>query len=150
MANRRSSPPPPTVLLEALSGRCYIRYRRCSCPPISVPTGLLIHPLIPSGSYSSACSSSTRTRPSTCLLASTRHATIKLWWNSAPFRGGSKSLFLTDEQVATLADCQPAIRDSMCVGGDRVITSARVATFDYTRRGGTARPDCLSARSTLA
>ena len=35
-------------------------------------------------------------------------------------RGGSKSLILTDE-VATLADCLPAIHDSMCVGGDRVI-----------------------------
>jgi len=36
-------------------------------------------------------------------------------------RDGSKSLILTNEQVATLADCPPAIRDSMCVGGDRII-----------------------------
>ena len=36
-------------------------------------------------------------------------------------RGRSKSLILTDEQVATLVDCLPAIRDSMCVGGDRII-----------------------------
>jgi len=63
-------------------------------------------------------------------------------------REGSKSLILTDEQVATLAECLPAIRDSMCFGGTASSSSARVAAFDYTRRGGTARPDCLSAPST--
>ena len=36
-------------------------------------------------------------------------------------RGGSKSLILADEQVAALAVCLPAIRDSMCVGVDRVV-----------------------------
>jgi len=36
-------------------------------------------------------------------------------------RGGCKSLILTDEQVTALADCLLEIRDSMCVGGDRVI-----------------------------
>ena len=36
-------------------------------------------------------------------------------------RGGSKCLILSDEEVTALADCLPAIRDSMCVGGDRVI-----------------------------
>ena len=36
-------------------------------------------------------------------------------------KGGSKSVILTDEQVAVLVDSLPAIRDSMCVGGDRVI-----------------------------
>jgi len=36
-------------------------------------------------------------------------------------RGGSKSLILSDEQVAALSDCLPTILDSMCVGGDRVI-----------------------------
>jgi len=35
-------------------------------------------------------------------------------------RGGSKSLILTDEQFASLADFLPAIRDSMCVGEHRV------------------------------
>jgi len=35
--------------------------------------------------------------------------------------GGSKSLIFTDEQVTALADCIPAVRDSMCVGGDSVI-----------------------------
>jgi len=32
-------------------------------------------------------------------------------------RGGSKSLILTEEKVAALADCLTAIRDSMSVGG---------------------------------
>jgi len=63
-------------------------------------------------------------------------------------RGGSKSLILTDEQVATLADCLPALRDSMCVGGTASSTSAKVATFACTPPGGTARPDCLLARNT--
>ena len=36
-------------------------------------------------------------------------------------RGGSKYLILSDEQVTTLADCLSAMRDSMCVGGNRVI-----------------------------
>ena len=36
-------------------------------------------------------------------------------------RGESKSLILSDEKVAALADCLPATRDSMCVGGDSMI-----------------------------
>jgi len=63
-------------------------------------------------------------------------------------RGRSKSIILTDEQFDTFADYLPAIRDSMCVGENRVNINSRVAAFDYTRRGGTARPDSLSARST--
>ena len=56
-------------------------------------------------------------------------------------RGGSKSCILTDEQVASLAHCLPAIRDSICVGGDRVIikcvcqlstTHAKVARVGQT------------------
>jgi len=31
--------------------------------------------------------------------------------------GGSNSLILADEQVAAMADCLPAIRDTMCVMG---------------------------------
>jgi len=50
-------------------------------------------------------------------------------------RGGSKTLILTDEQVATLADCLPAILDSMCVGGDRVIIKCESGNFRlHTRR----------------
>jgi len=66
----------------------------------------------------------------------------------ATLRGGSKSLILTDEKVAALADCLPAIRDSILSVGTGSSLSARVATFGYTLRKGTARPDCLSARST--
>jgi len=36
-------------------------------------------------------------------------------------RGGFKCLILAEEQVASLADSLPSIRDSMCVGGDRVV-----------------------------
>jgi len=55
-------------------------------------------------------------------------------------RGGSKSLILTDEKVATLADCLPAIRDSMCVGGDRVIKCESGSFRLHTpRRNGSAR-----------
>jgi len=43
--------------------------------------------------------------------------------------GGSKSHILKDEQVATLADCLPAIRDSMCVGGDRVMIKCESGCF---------------------
>jgi len=44
-------------------------------------------------------------------------------------RRGSKSLILTEEKVATLADCLPAIRDSICVGGDRVIIKCERDNF---------------------
>jgi len=44
-------------------------------------------------------------------------------------RGGSKSLILFDDQVAALADCLPAIRDSMCVGGDRVVIKCERGKF---------------------
>jgi len=56
-------------------------------------------------------------------------------------RGGSKSLILTDEQVAALADCLPAIRDSMCVGGNRVIIKCESGNFRLhtTKRHGSAR-----------
>jgi len=56
-------------------------------------------------------------------------------------RGGSKSLFLTDEQVAALADCLPAIRDSMCVGGDRFIIKCESGNFRLhtLKRQGSAR-----------
>jgi len=36
-------------------------------------------------------------------------------------RGGSNSLILTDEKVATLVGCLLAISDSMCFGGNRVV-----------------------------
>jgi len=56
-------------------------------------------------------------------------------------RGGSKSLILADEQVAALADCLPSIRDSMCVGGDRVIIKCESGNFRLhtPRRHGSAR-----------
>jgi len=56
-------------------------------------------------------------------------------------RGGSKSLILADEQVAAMADCLPAIRDSMCVGGDRVVFKCESGIFRLPtpRRHGSAR-----------
>ena len=56
-------------------------------------------------------------------------------------RGGSMSLILTDEQVAALEDCLPAIRDSMCVGGDRVIIKFESGKFrlNTPKRHGSAR-----------
>jgi len=47
----------------------------------------------------------------------------------AILKGGSKSLILSDEQVATLAECLPAIRDSMCVSRDRVIINCDSGNF---------------------
>jgi len=44
-------------------------------------------------------------------------------------RGGSKCLILADEQVAALAHCLPSIRDSMCVGGDRVVIKCESGNF---------------------
>ena len=44
-------------------------------------------------------------------------------------RGGSKSLLLSDEKVTALADCLPAIRDSMCVGGDLVVIKCQSGNF---------------------
>jgi len=44
-------------------------------------------------------------------------------------RGGSKSLILTDKQGAALADCLLAIRDSMFVGGVRVIIKCDSGNF---------------------
>jgi len=56
-------------------------------------------------------------------------------------REGSKSLTFTDEQFATLADCLPAIRESICVGGERVIIKCESDSFrQHTpRRYGSAR-----------
>ena len=56
-------------------------------------------------------------------------------------RGGSKCLILADEQVAALADCLPSIRDSMCVGGDRVVIKCESGNFRLhtPRRHGSAR-----------
>jgi len=56
-------------------------------------------------------------------------------------RGGSKSLILADEQVAALADCLPAIRDSMCVAGDRVVIKCESGNFRLhtPKRHGSAR-----------
>jgi len=53
----------------------------------------------------------------------------------------SKSLILADEQVAAMADCLPSIRDSMCVGGDRVIFKCESVNFRLhtPRRHGSAR-----------
>jgi len=55
--------------------------------------------------------------------------------------GGSKSLILADEQFAALADCLPTIRDSMCVGGDRVVIKFECGIFRLhtPKRHGSAR-----------
>jgi len=56
-------------------------------------------------------------------------------------RGRSKSLILADEQVAALANCLPAIRDSMCVRGDRVVIKCESGNFrlNTPKRYGSAR-----------
>jgi len=56
-------------------------------------------------------------------------------------RGGSKPLILADEQVAALAECLPAIRDSMCVGGDREVIKCNSGNFRLhtPKRHGSAR-----------
>ena len=55
-------------------------------------------------------------------------------------RAGLKSFILADEQVDT-AGCLPAIRDSMCVGGDRVFIKCERGNFRLhtPRRHGSAR-----------
>ena len=62
-------------------------------------------------------------------------------------RGGSKSLIFTDEQVDTLVGYLPAICDSICVLGDRVIIKCERGNFrlPMSKKHGSAR---LSARST--
>ena len=56
-------------------------------------------------------------------------------------RAGSKSLIVSDKQVDTLAGCLPAIRDSMCVGGERVIIKCESGNFRLhtPRSHGSAR-----------
>jgi len=56
-------------------------------------------------------------------------------------RGGSNSLIHSDEQITALADFLPAIRDSMCVGGDRVVIKCESGNFRLhtPRRHGSAR-----------
>jgi len=56
-------------------------------------------------------------------------------------RHGSKSLILADEQVAAMADCLPSIRDSMCVGWDRVVFKCESGNFRLhtPKRHGSAR-----------
>jgi len=55
--------------------------------------------------------------------------------------GGFKSLILANEQFAALADSLTAIRDSMYVGGDRVVIKCESDNFRFhtTRRHGSAR-----------
>ena len=60
--------------------------------PKFVHTGLPVTHSIPKGSCSGACSSSTRTRQTTCLSVSTPLATISQWWNSAPYRRPGRNL----------------------------------------------------------
>ena len=72
------------MVLQAPIGRCYVRSRRMwsSCPPLNHPTSVPIgppsRPSIPSVSCYVACSSSMKTRPSTCLwfLHGTRLSTL--------------------------------------------------------------------------
>ena len=56
-------------------------------------------------------------------------------------RGWSKSLILVDAQVATLAECLPAIRESICGGGDRVNIKCESGKFRLhtPSRHGSAR-----------
>jgi len=69
-----------------------------------------------------------KTRPSTCLSVFTRHAIINNWWNSGPFEGRVQvphSLRRTRYCAGGLY----AIRDSMCVGGDRVFIKCESGNF---------------------
>jgi len=56
-------------------------------------------------------------------------------------RGGSKSFIFANEQVAAMADCLPAVRDSMCVGGDRDVFKCESGNIRLhtPRRHGSAR-----------
>jgi len=55
-------------------------------------------------------------------------------------RGGSKCLILAYEQVASMVACLPSIRDSLCVGGDRVVIKCEIGNFRLhnPRRHGSA------------
>ena len=123
------------MVLQAPIGRCYVRSRRMwsSCPPLnhptSVPTGPPIRPSMPSGSCYVSCSSSTKTRRSTCLSVTTLHAIINHWWNSAPFEGAvpSPSFSTTKKWTLWRNVCLPY--PIPCVSAGIVSSSsARVAT----------------------
>jgi len=135
----------PFQLCQAPSARRYVRSRRgmrssCPPPPTSVPTGPPIRPLIPRGSRYFACFSSMKTRRSTCLSVTIRHAIINLEFGAIR-RGGSKCLIPADEQVAALDGCLPSIRDSMCVGRDRVFIKCDSGHFRLhtAKRHGSAK-----------
>jgi len=63
-----------------------------------------------------------------CLSDSTQHATIKPYWNSAPFGGAGQTLIFADEQVDAFVGCLPAVRESMS-RGNRVIIKCESANF---------------------
>jgi len=44
-------------------------------------------------------------------------------------KGGSKSLILPDEQFGALSECLPTIRETMCVGRERVIIKCESGNF---------------------
>jgi len=123
-----------------------------SCPPLnhptSVPTGPPIRPSIRSGScYVLFFINEDKTK-----YVSVGYYPARYYQPLVEFgiirMGGSKSLNLSDEQVTALADCLPAIRDSMCVGRDRVFIKFESGNFRLTPPRGTARPGCLWARNT--
>jgi len=65
----------------------------------------------------------------------------------AILRGGSNSIILGDEQLDTLVECLPAMRESMC-GGDRVTRCEIVGNFRLRKTRKKGRPDCVWAQST--
>ena len=62
-------------------------------------------------------------------------------------RAGSKSLILIDKQFATLTDY--LLRYAIpSVSAGHASSNVSVSTFDYKRRRGRGRPECLSEWST--
>jgi len=88
-------------------------------------------------------------KPNTCLSVSILHAIINPWWISEAFgrEVPSPSFSPTKKSLRWLTVCLRYVTPCVSVGTGSS-SSARVATFGYTLRKGTVRPDCLSARST--
>jgi len=86
-------------------------------------------------------------RRSTCLSVSILHVIINLCWNSEPFGGEdpSPSFLPTEKSQRCPNVCLRYVTQCVSVGTGSSI--ARLATFGYTLRKVTARPDCLSARN---
>ena len=93
--------------------------------------------------------SSMKTRPSTCLSVTIRHAIINPWWNSAPFEGAGPSPSFSPTNKWQLWWTVCLLYATPYVSAGTVSSSnARLASFDYTPPGSTAQPGCMWAPST--